>query len=77
MKKLTLQEKFVRMEDCFIGVWRFHHVNKVKPQFCCTFRFNGNYYDTYGKPTVEAALDAAWKNFKEIKRRFHVRSKFE
>ena len=66
---MILSERLERVQPVLIGLWRFHHSGWVKPQWCCTWRYNGNYHDTLPKKTADLALDAVWKNWKQIKNR--------
>ena len=57
----SLQDRFERVSDILIGVWRFRR--RGKPEgWCTTYCVNGNYYDTYPSKTIEKALDKVYKN---------------
>lgn len=66
---MTLSEKLERVQPVLIGLWRFHHSGWAEPQWCCTWRFKGNYHDTFHKKTAEQALDAVWKNWQAKKKK--------
>jgi len=68
MAKLTLEQRFERVEECLVGLWKFR-VRGEKPRWCCTYTVDGCYYDTHGKPTKAAALDNVWRNLQQIRRR--------
>lgn len=52
----SLEDKFARVKDVIIGLWRFR-VKGEEPLWCCTYTMNGLYYDTRGATTVGQALD--------------------
>jgi len=64
---ISLKDRFKRVEDVLIGVWRFRNHNKVK-SWCATYQVRGNYYDTYPCKTLESALDKTFKNYKGMRR---------
>lgn len=54
---LGLAQRFARVEDHLIGLWRFRERGRP-PLWCATFEWGGYYYDITGKKTVAKALDA-------------------
>jgi len=67
-KKLTLEDRFDRVEEHLVGLWRFR-VRGQKPKWCCTYVFDGCYYDTTGDETKDKALDNAHRNLTALRRR--------
>jgi len=67
MKKLTLEDRFARVEKFLIGLWRFRPVEE-SAQWCCTFLYRGKYYDTHGKATAEQALDEVHKKLQQLRK---------
>ena len=65
---MTTAARLLRVTPVLIGLWRFHHATWAKPQWCCTWNFNGQYRDTFHKATPDAALDAVWRNWRKAKR---------
>jgi len=49
-----------KLGDHFIGLWRFR-IKGQRRLWCATLHIDGYYYDTWGKRTPEAALQAAYK----------------
>jgi hypothetical protein len=71
MTKATLDERFKRIEDYLIGVWRFR-VRNQPALWAGTFVFEGHYYDVSGKKSPGAVLDAIHREvslLKKIQRR--------
>jgi len=66
---MTTSLRLLRVQPVLIGLWRFHHSTWAKPQWCCTWRHRGQYHDTFHKRTPDQALDAVWKNWRELKKR--------
>ena len=66
MSKLTLEDKFKRVEDVLIGAWRFRTANN-NSGWCCTYNINGKYYDTHPHKDLGAALDKVYITAKRIK----------
>ncbi len=66
---LTLEERFKRVENNLIGVWRFRERGK-KRLWCATFFFQGDYYDTYGRQTLAVALNAVHKELCRLRKCF-------
>jgi hypothetical protein len=58
-----------RASPVLVGLWRFRRVKEKTPQWCCTWRYKGNYYDTFPRKTPEAALKAMLKNWTACKAR--------
>jgi len=67
-EELTLDDRFARIGDYLVGLWRFR-VRGQKPKWCCTYVFDGFYYDTLGDETKEAALDKVHANLKQLIKR--------
>jgi hypothetical protein len=57
----TLEERFKRVEDCLIGLWRFR-VRDQEPLWAATFSFEGQYYDVSGKKSPGETLDAVYRD---------------
>jgi hypothetical protein len=68
MKKLTLEDKFDKVKDHLIGVWRFREANR-KIRWCATYEFNGYYYDVDGFENVADTLSSVHRNLQGLKRR--------
>ncbi len=68
LKKTATKTTF-QIEPVLIGLWRFRTIYHNQPQWCCTWRFRGNYYDTFAKPTAAQALDAVYRNWCKVKKR--------
>lgn len=68
-KKIELGELLTKATPVIIGLWRFRRLGEKTPQWCCTWRYRGNYYDTYPRKTPEAALQAMLKNWQQVKTR--------
>lgn len=64
----SLAKKFKTVDEHLIGVWKFRQHGK-KPVWCATYQYNGYYYDTFGKLTVESALDQVYKDLCKIKKK--------
>ena len=64
----TLEKKLKKVEKNIIGLWKFRQRGK-KTTWCTTFVFDGYYYDTYGKKTPEAALDAVQKELTKLNKK--------
>ena len=64
---MTLSTRLLRVQPVLIGLWRFHHAGWKHPQWCCTWRHRGSYYDTFPRKTPDAALDAVWRNWRKKK----------
>lgn len=60
-----LIKKFKAVDEHLIGVWKFRQRGK-KPVWCATYQHNGYYYDTFGKLTVESALDQVHKDLQKL-----------
>ena len=60
MKKLTLEQRFKRVEKNLIGVWRFRRFGK-KEGWCATYCIKGNYYDTFPSQSLEQTLDKVYR----------------
>lgn len=67
--KEDFESKFRRVQDHLVGLWKFRQRGK-RPTWCTTYVFKGNYYDTLGKNTPEAALDAMYKDLEKLKKKF-------
>ncbi len=55
-----MKRQLDKLGDHFIGLWRF----RIKGQprlWCVTLHIDGYYYDTWGKRTPKAALQAAYQ----------------
>lgn len=57
---LSLEDRFKRVRDHLIGLWRFHERGKPR-LWCATFVFDGYYYDIEGRRTLTAALNAVYR----------------
>lgn len=57
---MTLSDRFDRVEDVFIGLWRYR-VKGEQVRWCATFCLDGLYYDTWPKDTKEQVLDEVWR----------------
>lgn len=68
IKKTQLKKNLNKVEHELIGLWKFRVAGKV-PLWCTTFAFNGCYYDTYGKKTPEAALEAMHKTLEKLRKK--------
>jgi hypothetical protein len=62
----TLEERFKRVEDCLIGVWRFR-VRDQEPLWAATFSFEGQYYDVSGKKNPGETLDAVYREMGKLR----------
>jgi len=67
-KRLTLEQRFERIEEHLVGLWRFR-IRGQKPKWCCTYVFDGYYYDTLGDAEKEDALDNCYRNLQQLKKR--------
>lgn len=63
--KNTLENKFALVDDHIIGVWKFRQRGK-KPVWCATYQFDGYYYDTLGKLTIDSALEQVQKDLEKL-----------
>jgi len=68
-ERVLLGELLVKADPVIVGLWRFRRFGEKHPQWCCTWRYRGNYYDTYPRKTPEAALQAMLKNLQQVKTR--------
>jgi hypothetical protein len=68
-KRVLLGELLAKADPVIVGLWRFRRFGEKHPQWCCTWRYRGNYYDTYPRKTPEAALQAMLKNWQQVKTR--------
>ena len=66
---ISLEDRFMRVEDHLIGLWRFHERGK-KPLWCATFVFQGYYYDIQGKRTPAAALKTVYRELSALKKKY-------
>lgn len=64
---MTTSARLLRVSPVLIGLWRFHHASWARNKWCCTWRWRGNYYDTFPRQTADAALDAVWRNWRRKK----------
>ena len=58
MDNTTLESRFEQLREYFIGVWRFRHAG-YPVKFCCTFCYDGEYFDTGDQDTPFEALTMA------------------
>ena len=68
-----LSENIAKVPE-LIGLWKFRQRGK-KPVWCTTYCFEGNYYDTQGKATPEAAIEACSNDLKKLKKETYKRIK--
>lgn len=66
---MTLDENLKRVGPIIIGLWRFRNSEWKTPQWCSTWRYRGNYYDTFPKPTAKEALDDMYMAWTKKKRK--------
>jgi len=69
--KLTLEDRFKRVEENLIGLWRFR-INGKKTRWCATFVFQGDYYDVYGGQTPAVALNEVYRELCSLRKRFGI-----
>lgn len=63
--KMTLEEKWKRVEENIIGIWRFRQ--KGKPiLWAATYCFDGFYYDIYPVKNQRIALDIVFSNVQKM-----------
>ena len=67
-EKLELKDLMDKVQNELVGLWKFRVPGK-KQTWCTTFYVNGNYYDTYGKLTPEAALEACHKEIIKLRKK--------
>jgi hypothetical protein len=67
-KTKTLTQLMRLVQEELVGLWKFRVPGK-KQTWCTTFYVNGNYYDTYGKLTPEAALESCHKEILKLRKK--------
>ncbi|HEU4716191.1 MAG TPA: hypothetical protein VFU15_00070 [Bacteroidia bacterium] len=68
MKKETLESRIKKADEYLVGLWKFRERGK-RPVWCTTFLYQGYYYDTPGKNSPEAALDALIEKMEKLKKK--------
>ncbi|SNR80672.1 hypothetical protein SAMN04488009_0169 [Maribacter sedimenticola] len=69
MVKLSLEDKFKKVENNLIGLWRFKRINE-NTKWCATFEFKGFYYDVEGYSTPHKTLNAVYKRLEELDKNY-------
>ena len=69
MNREELTELLRLASPVIVGLWRFRRVRERTPQWCVTWRYRGNYYDTYPKASPEKALRAMLRNWRQVRAR--------
>ena len=65
-EKLTLEDRLNRVATHLVGLWRFRKAGEPV-RWCCTYIYDGCYYDTWPKKTPNEALDTVHRTLQQMR----------